>query len=542
MQNHIETLRVLHTVYNNTLKPNTISIPAIKTQLYPHQATLIHGMHQYRAQMTQGMQVDADELRAKIGIVGDPSGSGKTLAILGYLASDLDPHPSFELTQYSSPYFYAQRQTHTLITSNLIIVPPHLFGYWEDEIKKHTNLNYVSIETRGKLKDELIQRILSSTFVLTTSKCYRHIQEFATRHHITWNNICIDEPLYIQLKSSDPQLQFQFLWFITHQWQHLLFRNPIKKAQLLFLNEPMHTDLEVMLLDNTTEDIYMFPSQYIKQYTIYSHSHRGHLVIRNANEHIRRDVPNEQHSIIQCKSTTTLQALSSISLARNASVRSYNIPHLFQALNIESIEPIEYIQMYPDKEVMIQRKVNENECGICFDSCTYPTMVTCCHHVYCGKCILQNTIIQFKCPTCREVLDIAHMKCLTDFGSSTLKTKKDACLDIIRTGTKCLIYISLDKIYHDLWPEIHAAGMHAELITSFSLRKAVKNFKEGNTTVLFISKIELLRGIGISAISSLLFYHEPSVFELKQTLINTAQQMGRCQPLQIIHLHSEIQV
>ena len=98
-------------------------------------------MHQYRTRMTQGLQVDADELKAKIGIVGDPSGSGKTLAILGYLASDTDPHPSFELIPYSSPYFYAQRQTHSPITSNLIIVPPHLFGHWEDEIKKHTTIS-----------------------------------------------------------------------------------------------------------------------------------------------------------------------------------------------------------------------------------------------------------------------------------------------------------------------------------------------------------------------------------------------------------------
>jgi hypothetical protein len=542
MQNHIETLRVLHTVYRNTLQPTTISIPSIKTQLYPHQATLIHGMHQYRTQMTQGLQVDADELKAKIGIVGDPSGSGKILAILGYLASDTDPHPSFELIPYSSPYFYAQRQTHSPITSNLIIVPPHLFGHWEDEIKKHTTISYVSIETRGKLKDDILQRILSSTFILTTSKCYRSVHEFALRHHITWNNICIDEPLYIQLKASDPNLQFQFLWFITHQWQHLLFRNPIKKAQLLFLNEQMHPDLEAMLLDNTTEDIYLLPSQYIKQYAIYNHSHRGYLIIRNSNQHIRREIPNEQHCTIQCKSTTTLQALSSISLARNASVRSYNIPHLFQALSIESMGVTDYIQTYPDKEDMIQRKINENDCGICFDTCVYPTIVTCCHHVYCGKCILQNTIIQFKCPTCREVLDIAHMKCLTEFGSNVLKTKKEACLDVIRTGAKCLIYISLDKIYHDLWPEIHTAGIHAELLTSFSLRKAIKNFKEGNTNVLFVSKIELLRGIGISTISSLLFYHEPCVFELKQALINTAQQTGRKHPLQIIHLHSEIQV
>lgn len=67
MQNHNENLRILHTIYSNTLQhltsvpltsvpltsvpltPVTTSIPDIKTPLYPHQSTLIHGMHNYRA-------------------------------------------------------------------------------------------------------------------------------------------------------------------------------------------------------------------------------------------------------------------------------------------------------------------------------------------------------------------------------------------------------------------------------------------------------------------------------------------------------------
>ena len=138
MQNNNEVLRILHTVYNNTLQPlqDTLNIPAITTHLYPHQNTLIHGMHEYRHRMTQGLKIDNDEIKAKIGIIADPSGSGKTLSILGYLASDTHTCPSFELTQYSSPYFYSQKKRHEQISTNLIIVPSNLLGHWEDEIKK----------------------------------------------------------------------------------------------------------------------------------------------------------------------------------------------------------------------------------------------------------------------------------------------------------------------------------------------------------------------------------------------------------------------
>ena len=72
--NNSEILRVLHTVYRNTLHPIAadITIPEIKTELYPHQKTLINGMHNYRRQMSQGIQVDDHELRSKIGIIAEP--------------------------------------------------------------------------------------------------------------------------------------------------------------------------------------------------------------------------------------------------------------------------------------------------------------------------------------------------------------------------------------------------------------------------------------------------------------------------------------
>ena len=547
MQNNNDILRVLHTVYNNTLEPvnNTLNIAGITTQLYPHQHTLIHGMHEYRKRMTQGFKIDNDEIKAKIGIIIEPSGSGKTLAVLGYLASNIDTYPSYELTQYSSPYFYSQKRKHQPQSANLIIVPSNLLGHWEDEIKKHTTLQHVIIDTRGKLKDGLAQKILSSTVVLTTNKCYRHIQEYSVKHNITWNNICMDEPLFIQLKSSDPLLQFQFLWFISYQWTSLLFRNSIKKSQLLFLQEPMHSDLEGMLLDNTTEDVHIFPSQYIKQYLSYNHPDRGHLVIRNRNEHIRTSIviPDINHSIIHCKATTTLHSLSSIYLARNNQLRSSNIPHLFQALGIESYTQENYIALHEEKRDIITRKIQENECGICFDPCVYPTIINCCFHVYCAKCILQNTLIQFKCPTCRTTLDTTKMACLSSFGVNLLRSKKEASLEIMHTYKKCIVYISLDKIYYDLLNDMRVLGIKAELVTSISLRKSIKNFREGNTDVLFVSKVELVRGLSMPSVSCLLFYHEQPVFEQKQALLNMVQQqMNREQPLQIVYLYSEIQV
>ena len=547
--NNSEILRVLHTVYRNTLHPiiadtitADITIPEIKTELYPHQKTLINGMHKYRQQMSQGIQLDDHELRSKIGIITDSSGSGKTLAILGYLATDTEAYPVSELTPFSTPYFYTQKHIYPHATANLIIVPAHLFTFWQDEIKKHTTITYVPIETRGKIKENMLDAILSSTFVLTTNKCYRYVQEYATRNQITWNNVCIDEPLFIQMKSSDPILPFQFLWLISHQWTPLLFRNSIKKSQLLFLEEQMHPDLEEMLLEHITEETYIYPCQYIKHYLEQHHSHRGYIILRNANAHVREGIRQQpiQHSIIQCKSTTTLQALSSMYLARNVSIPYANIPQLFQALSIESTTKEDYLLLHPEKQEMVERRMTENECGICLERCIYPTILNCCHHMYCGKCILQNTIIQFKCPMCRESLSVSRMRCLDTIHSTALQSKRDACMSILHRKTPTIVYISFDKIYHDMAYAMKEAGIVAELATSYSLRKALKNLKEGTLDVLFVSKIELCRGLSLPFISCLLFYHDQPVFEQKQALINAVQQSQRTHPLQLVYLYSEV--
>jgi len=112
MHAHSETLRVLHTIYRNTLDllltvPD--AIPGITSKLYPHQETLIQGMHDYRARMTHGIQLDDHELKARIGIIADPSGTGKTLSVLGYLASDTNQYPTTELSPYSTPIFIHRR-------------------------------------------------------------------------------------------------------------------------------------------------------------------------------------------------------------------------------------------------------------------------------------------------------------------------------------------------------------------------------------------------------------------------------------------------
>jgi len=564
---HYEKLVTLNNVYHNTLiqcktefvKPNTI-----KTELYPHQSTMVQGMYLYRDKMTRGFLVGNQAINGKIGIIGDPPGTGKTLSILTYLARNITTFPRMtcELSNYSSKYFFSHNiySLSDVSSANLIVVPHSLFGQWRHEIEKHTTMKYIAIETKRIIKGtELAQNIVNSSFVLTTNSCYKYIQEYSKLHGIEWNNVFIDEASSIYMNSSDPPLQFQFLWLVTNNWIPLLFKNPsIHKTILYNLKDhlTLHIEFEKWLLENSSAnyDGSLVSSSFLKDYISFCHPNRDLTVLRNDNHYIYSNLklPDINIQTLQCRPNITLQSLISYYLARNIepNIRSQRLPYLFQSLGVQFKDVNDYLPFQiQTKYALIKRKVEDNECVICLERCEYPTIVNCCYHIYCGKCLLKNTLLNSKCPTCRETILPANMCCLKSLSEEETilaKNKSEVCLDLFKNhkDDKFIIYSAFDNIYYQLFEEINHLGLKAERIENnlFSLLKTIKNFKQGLTNILFVSNIELIRGLSLESISHLIFYHDQPSYELKQVLTHSAQRMGRQQPLKIHYLHSEIQV
>jgi hypothetical protein len=565
-----ERLLILNNAYHNKLNESMnydIQSLQIKTKLYTHQIKLINGMHSYKDKMIHGYIENNKAINSKIGIIGDPIGSGKTLSILAYIASDIQHFPQItcELTSNSSKYFFSHEICNNVnvVSTNLIIVPHHLFSYWENEIKIHTSMIYTSIETKRKIKGiELSQAMSKSSFVLTTNTCYKFVQEYATQYNIKWNNVFIDEASLIYLRSSDPILHFHFLWFITNNWIPLLFKHAdINKSSFYFLKDKiqLHEDLESWLVDDMTENYTgeLESSMFLKEYLPFHHKNRGSIVLRNTNTDIQSSMvlPPINNISIQCNSHMTLNSLTSYYLSKNRypSISSEQTVELFQALNVEFIENKIYTDRQPDNKFgLITHKIEENECVICLESCKYPSIVNCCYNIYCGNCLLQNTLTNFKCPMCRSYLDIDKICCLVKTPQelqeyTSIKSKLDTCISLIankKQGDKIIIYSSFNNIYYEMLHHIDILGFNSEKIEHnlFSQIKTLKNFIDGNTDILFINDIKLIAGISLSKTTHLVFYHELPVYVWRQVLLHSCQRIGRIAPLNVIHLSSRIHI
>lgn len=568
MNQHEDKLVTLNHVYHNTLIQNKIhpliekEPPIITTPLYPHQLLLVNGMHAYKDKMTRGFFYQNEIMNGKIGIVGDPAGSGKTLSMLTYLATAplmVHPKTTYELTTDSSKYFFSQKQVvlEEQHAANLVIVPHSLFSQWQKEIQTHTQIPYVAIETRRYLKgDELADKIKRSTFLLTTNKCYKAVQHYATQYGIQWNNVIIDEAASIYMNSSDPPLLFQFLWLVSNQWIPLLFKAPtIQKSSLFFMKDRIliHPEFEAWLLDDITTHYEATLTSYpfLKEYLPITHPHRHLLILRNTSEFLQHSIPiiPVHHQIVDCRPHITMNSLMSYYLSRNREpeIPSDKVSHLFQSLHIlfQSVE--QYMEGVPVKRVeMIRKKITENECIICFGKCDYPTIVNCCYFTYCGRCLLKNTLLTHKCPTCRESLSISNMCCLESSVYPPIRSKLESCIEMFRQNDEgqFIIYSAFENIYYELFEDIHKLGIKSERLDNnvFAMRRSIHNFKTGNTRILFVSCVNLIRGLSLPMTSHLIFYHKLPVSELKEVLIQSAQQIGRKTPLKIIHLNSEIQL
>ena len=578
----MDKLRVLQHVYSHSLDASAaVSVAAAADPpLLPHQVRMVEAMIRHRDRMITGFMGDNQEaINGKLGILGDAAGSGKTRCVLTYLERTWrDPISQLtnELVDTSSSFFYSHRMRSIEPdqSANLIIVPHSVFHQWYDELK-HYPFPSVALETRRVLRihdPAMAQHMREAVCVLTTNTCYKWVNQYAEHHRIRWNQVVIDEASTIHFQATDPPLRFQFLWLVSHSWMPLLFKHtpiqvrslygiidalpPAERAQMdPELIEWCHQHLQEPLMANPQT------SSFVKSYLPYQHPERGALVLRTRTAAVEKSMGITSpvvHSI-PCQPNMTLTSLLHRYRSKgilDLSIATESIPRVFSALHVSAMTKEEYIALYPATEALIRRKLEvDNECTICLEPCEYPTMVNCCFQLYCGACLLRSMLIRLphaRCSVCRGTLLLQNLTWIPSPSASSevmapLQSKYQTCLEIcssVAQGGKVVIYTAYENIFYDMFEALGERGLHAERLENhlFSMRKTMRRYKEGKTTILFVSQEEAIRGLNLSETTHLIFYHEPSSSEKRQCLLDAMQRVGRSTPLQVIHLPSEIEV
>ena len=522
----------------------------LRTTLYPHQVRMVAAMQQHKFKMTNGFLHQGEFITGALGIIADPPGTGKTLAVLAYLGLKEGPaKPTFGLLNTTSNRYFSSHEgvvRQDISAINVVIVPPFLLQQWQQEIETHTHLNAFIVSNRRALSSySSYDRLRNSDFILTTSRMWHDVYQYTQQHRIAWNNLFIDEAANIYFHPHEGIPTFGFAWLISSNWLALQFRN--QHLNQRHLQSAMNRFCDIS--DNNTYFCATESGVFYRQLIPWSHPFRYLLVLRNDSK-TDYPYPSLIQSDILCRQQYTLINLPQHILGTNYSGLTHEkIPMIFAALNINSYTIDTMKQTYQRPE-LIDSKLND-DCVICLEPPSTPTMLPCCMNRFCGACILRQLIMSGQCPTCRAPISLPSLHPLQLDESSSknqiiLRTKQDTCVDYIRrhsdvSGNAFLVYTLYENTYFQIEGKLRELGIKSDYVEQSNRgHKAVAKFNSGHTKVLFISNIDAIRGLTLKATHLILFYAIPS-YEREQILIHSMQRLGLKGPQHLVHLTATLE-
>lgn len=572
----IDQLRYINNVYTNSIPSKQIHVnaPHTRTPLLQHQHLLIDAMNQHHLRMTRGYVWDNQIIHSKMGVIGDPPGTGKSLSILSYISSLVQLNPVINqninqninptinptipyqggLVDNSNRYFYSNHiETFTDASStHLVIVPHYLFHQWKDQIENHTTLQCFFLNNKRILRNNTTPELMcNSHFILTTNKMYKNLYDFSKQHKIRWKHIFIDEAANIHFTVNDPQLEFQFLWFITNNWLGFIFKNMwISPSNLHYIHdriENLHPDTLQLLtsyMDNN-QNIYtnMTSSSFFKTYIPYGHPARSQLILLNSKESLQTSftLPDIRTITTHCHQPHTLGSLRQIA---NLTLTSETVPRLLSSLDVQYLTLEQCLEYHSDRATVIWAK-STDDCSICLEQPNNRILIKCCMNTFCGGCIIRHMLTSTVCPTCRTQISIGDIICLNNVLSeeSRMLTRQEACLDYIRqhSNESIIIYTIFENTYYQLMPELDRAGIECERLNINMAHQILNDFNTDKIKVLFVSNPDILHGINLTKARHLIFFSEQPFYDQRQLLIYSAQRLNRLTPLTVLQLQNSDQ-
>lgn len=382
--NQLKLLKSINEAYQNSLtdsSPRSETPSEIKIPLKPHQAALLHSMHELEYNLRNGLTApDKSTLYSRYAILGDAVGAGKSLTVLAHIAAMKNKkltNPAY-YHKHSTPYMYSTWSTpHSdKKKATLIIIPHSLYRQWVQYITTQTTLKIAQCKSKAFLNDETDakKKILQSDAILVSNTMYNSIQSFAAGQNIQWERIFVDEVDNIHLTRNSYQLHADFVWFISATWIPFIAANSIyittntldyyitngdinldnmhDDFKENFLQQRLYYNLRSTYLIDTRWQSMPFFSAFINQ-----HPNRYLLVLRTTDAFRKQslELPAIQTQLLLCKGIAQHRIVESIlSTQISEMLHAGDISGAMEQLGVEESSPmtlIEAVTMNQHKEL-----------------------------------------------------------------------------------------------------------------------------------------------------------------------------------------------
>lgn len=519
-------------------------------------------------------------VNTNVAILGDKTGSGKTLMMISLLARDRNKIPSrSNHDSYLKPTIILEDRKYTrkskrvninntfynrvsevvetffYVPINVVVVSPSILNQWKDELSK-TNLKCLFIHLNKHLEE------YNETYDLIVVT-YKRYNEFVSFLNILYKTrfiikrFILDEIYYLP---GMKLLESDFVWvmsanmYINNDFTDVSMHHSYIKKILGSINPKEIT------IKNTDEDIavsYSLPSTVTHSYKCFSR-YDG-INSRFISSDIRRMIAADDLS-------------SAISMLGGQKTSNDNLQNLIIHKEEENLRRLEakvkyYTEMNDEKQVekykekhmeasksfeALKERISmlSTECPVCMEDIVNRVLVECCMNSFCNVCVLELLKTTCKCPLCRTQLDPAKMIYAGEEKEEKKEERKEErrlnkqeqLVEIIKNNPqgKYIVFSEFNNTFFNIIETLNKNNIKNEELKGSveRINNILKQFKSGEISVLFLNSRYNGSGINLQECSDIIIYHKMESV-LEQQIIGRALRIGRRQDLHVHKLFYE---
>ena len=516
--------------------PKAVQPPNTLIALRPHQLTLLQRCIDYENRpiklqefpMFDGNSSSTDEFRTSIGVIGDTTGSGKSMCCLALIMSNniIEKDNTMVKSCGMNNILYFFKDKKTVVKTNVLVIPHNLSNQWETYIKTFSNTLKYKIINKQKVIDTLVEDNTDLTeidLIVVTSTFFNKVCRMITDKHVKLQRIFFDEVDSLNIPGCYP-IHANFYWFVTASYGNLLYprgfnrydasvgrhvwcatgiRNSglVKNIFLDMFNHIPRDFMKVIIAKNSkayVESSITLPemiTHVIKSKTPHSINILNGIVDKNIIEclnagdvdraitHINTNNKGTEENIITMMIDKYKKLLTNYNL-RLSMTNDYVYENEEEKLaEIASIT--KKISDIDSKIKMITERIHDNEvCSICYDDIENKTITKCCQNPFCFKCIHIWLSKKAVCPLCKQkmlstdVFVISETKTcehmteeeILDENEFNEKFDKWKNFEILikknkeKGNSKTLVFSNYDNTFTNVIPILNANGIRWDFV------------------------------------------------------------------------------
>lgn len=551
--------------------PLAVQPLGLKVKLFKHQLASIYKMECLEQEQIISKPSYIKETR--LGVNGDPTGSGKTYTMIGLIIRDKMvwdtdlPFVNESINVESGGLIKTTTvKRYEKLPTTLILVSSSIIGQWEQELK-NTDLRFTLITNKREVEYINVEDF---DVVLVTTSMYNNLV-MSYRGH-AWKRFIFDEPGHTRVTSMK-EIQAGFIWFVTATPNSIITKHSGCRNSMI----------KTIIGENECECVGQFDDITIKnnvefvklsfEMPITNHYYHKCFqpIVNTLDGLVKPDVSkmleagniegvisylggSKSDNIVELVKNKKLCEITAIDKKKQDITEAIRLQTILKTTGEKKISDLEIKKQQLNIQIKnledrFQKMLN-GSCIICMNKINKPVLEPSCQNLFCGDCLFEWLKKHDTCPTCRIKInpknliyvksnDLDHTEGII---KERNKTKLEMVVDIIsgKPEGKFLVYSAYDETFKPICNILRENKISFVMLKGNHNNKQaiLRDYKEGDVKVIFLNSNCNSAGLNLQETTDIILYH--NMLSATQTqIIGRAERIGRKGVLSIHHLTIE---